>query len=236
MKLLAVDTASKSASVALHDGKKLLGELFTDCGLTHSVTLMPAIESLLSACNTAVSEIDLFAVATGPGSFTGLRIGIASVKGLAFTGSTPCVAVSTLEGLAYNLRGMQGIACAVMDARRGQLYNALFSLGDSPVRFTPDRIVMLDELAAELAAKEEPIHLVGDGAALFYERFGKGLARVSMAPQERCMGRGSGIALAALAQYEKTGSVSPDALVPLYLRLPQAQRERMESAKHREEG
>lgn len=226
MKILAIDSSAKAASVALVEDGRLLGEFFINVGLTHSQTLMPMVEDLLKNTGVKLSEVEAFAVSAGPGSFTGLRIGIASVKGMALLSDTPCVGVSTLEAMAYNFIGEDALVCAVMDARCNQLYNAIFEVNNGKItRLTPDRTISIDELYAEVAALDREVVFVGDGALLCYNRNTNGL-NVRLAPEAKRFQRASSVAFAALASLASGQKpISAEALVPTYLRIPQAERE-----------
>ena len=158
MKILAIDTTASPVSAALVDDGKLLGEFYLNIKTTHSQTLMPVIASLLDNTKTDIRDIDLFAVNAGPGSFTGVRIGVASVKGMAMPLDKPCAQVSTLEAMAYSMPYTDGIVCAVMDARCSQVYNALFRLDNGKVeRITEDRALSLEELSSELEYYDETV-------------------------------------------------------------------------------
>ena len=167
MKILALESSAVSASVALTEDEKLVAQSFQNCGLTHSRTLLPMVENLLANCGVSLADVDAIAVAHGPGSFTGVRIGVATVKGLALGADKPCLGVSTLEAMAWGARALGGDLCCVMDARAGQVYNALFTVEDGSVRrLCDDRAIKLTELAEEIG--EAPYFLVGDGADLCY--------------------------------------------------------------------
>ena len=169
MKILALESSATACSVALCEDEALIAQSFQNNGLTHSRTLMPMAVSLLDNCGTALDAVELIAVAAGPGSFTGLRIGVAAAKGLAWPGNKPCAACSTLESMAWCLAHLDGEICAVMDARRNQVYNARFrAAGGRLERLCPDRAVGLDALADELKKSGNPQFLVGDGALLCY--------------------------------------------------------------------
>ena len=226
MKILAIDSSAKAASVALVEDGRLLGEFFINVGLTHSQTLMPMVEDLLKNTGVKLSEVEAFAVSAGPGSFTGLRIGIASVKGMALLSDTPCVGVSTLEAMAYNFIGEDVLVCAVMDARCNQVYNAIFEVSDAKVtRLTPDRTISIEALYAEVASLDREVLFVGDGALLCYNRNTNGL-NVRLAPEGKRFQRASSVAFAALALLASGQKpVSSEALAPTYLRIPQAERE-----------
>lgn len=159
MKILALESSAVSASVALTEDEKLVAQSFQNCGLTHSRTLLPMVENLLANCGVSLADVDAIAVAHGPGSFTGVRIGVATVKGLALGADKPCLGVSTLEAMAWGARALGGDLCCVMDARAGQVYNALFTVEDGRVRrLCDDRAVKLTELAEEIG--EAPYFLV----------------------------------------------------------------------------
>ena len=231
MKILAIDTTAAAASAALSEDGFLIGEYFTNIKQTHSQTIMPMADSLLKSCGIKLADIGLFAVSAGPGSFTGVRIGVAAVKGLAMPFDTPCAAISSLEALAHNLAAANGVICAVMDARRNQFYNALFEADgtNSPVRLTPDRAIAFEELEEEIRAivsSGKNVILVGDGAKICYNGLKeKGLQAIALAPQNLLYARASSVAAIALHQFEAGEAVTAQALLPAYLRLPQAERE-----------
>ena len=220
---LGLDTSAVAASAALWEDGRLLGENFINVKLTHSQTILPMVESLFSATGKSVAEVDRFAVSTGPGSFTGLRIGISAVKGLAFGTGKECVSVSTLQALAYNLLGQRCIAACAMDARVGQVYCAIFRIdGDTVERLCEDAAMSAGEFQEKLMAVDSdlPRILVGDGAQLCYNSW-KG-SGVSLAPPHLRYQKAASVCMAA----EKEGQVlSAEALHPSYLRLPQAERE-----------
>lgn len=226
MKLLALDSTATPASAAVVEDGKLLGEFFINTRQTHSQTLLPMAESVLRYTETEIGEIGLFAVSAGPGSFTGVRIGVACIKGLAMPGNVPCVGVSTLEAMAYNLAHLDAAICAVMDARCGQVYNAVFtSDGETFSRLTEDRALSIDELAKDCEKYKKPLYLVGDGANLCYNKESFQALGAKLPPQPLVYQRAYGVAQAALAAYRQGTTVTPAALAPIYLRLPQAERE-----------
>lgn len=226
MKILAVDTSAKAASVAIAEDNKIVGEFFINTSLTHSQTLMPMIQQLSACTGIGIADIDAFAVNAGPGSFTGVRIGVAAIKGLAFTNNKPCISVSTLESMAYNMLNNDCIVCAVMDARCQQVYNALFKInGNTIERITTDRAIALCDLKTELLNYNEKIILVGDGALITEEYLSNDISNISTASANNLTQKASSVALAAYSQYAKNNSISCDELMPTYLRLPQAQRE-----------
>ncbi len=228
MKILAVECSAGPVSCALTENGRVLGEYYMNIKCTHSQTLMPMIDGLLKGTGTELSEVGLLAVAAGPGSFTGLRIGIAAVKGLAFHDSKPCCAVSTLEGVAYGLASVNGTVCVCMDARCGQVYNAIFRIQDGRVeRLCPDRAIALSELEKELVAEKygRDMLLAGDGAELAARALGEGVDYLSLAVENLRFQRACGVAFAAEVMYNNGDAVTAEELLPVYLRLPQAERE-----------
>ena len=229
MLLLAFETSAKSCSVALHDGAKLLAESYQNTGLTHSQTLMVMAEDLLNVCGKASRDVTHLAVAAGPGSFTGVRIGVAAAKGFAWGAELPVYGVSTLESMARSLGAFDGHVCACMDARRNQVYNALFLAdGAAPVRMTEDRAIALAELKTELEHVDGPIFLVGDGAALTYRMLALEISNLILPPEHLQHQRAAGVALVAARQIRDGVSADAEALQPNYLRLSQAEREKLE--------
>lgn len=226
MKILAIDTSASPVSAALLSDGLLMGEFFLNTKTTHSQTLMPLVESLLKTTETNINDIDVFAVNAGPGSFTGVRIGVASVKGMSMPLDKLCASVSTLESMAYCMPFSHGIVCAVMDARCNQVYNALFMLNDGAVeRITPDRALKIDELQVELEHYDDTIYLVGDGAELCYSAYQDKLDNVVLTPENIRYQRAYGTAKAAENLAADNRLCSSSALQPVYLRLPQAERE-----------
>ena len=232
MKILALETSAVTASAAVAEDEKLLAQSFQNSGLTHSATLMPMAADLLRNTGLTLDEMDVIAVAAGPGSFTGIRIGVAAAKGLAWKGDKPCAPCSTLASMAWNMAHMDGEICAVMDARRDQVYNARFQAeGGVLTRLTPDRAIGLAELMAELrAAGSRPV-LVGDGAALCARTFAENGLDYVMAPPHLVHQTACGVAREALELVRTGGLVSAGALTPQYHRLSQAERERLEREK-----
>ena len=242
MLILALDSTAQVGSVALCEGDgHLLAECTLNTGNPHSETLLPTVEFLLKSCGVTVDDIDLFACTAGPGSFTGVRIGAATVKGLAFGKGKPCVGVSTLEALATNARAFEGIICPCMNARRQQVYNALFESKDGKLtRLCEDRALAIEDLLKEVSeyAPEKRIYLVGDGAELVmdFDEFGEQfpvLDGCMILLGERLRNQsGYSVALVALEAY-RNGNVCTDAeLAPVYLRPSQAERMRMEKMKN----
>ena len=229
MLILAFETSAKAASVAITENGKLLAESYQNTGLTHSQTLMVMAEDALKQCGKTVSDVTAVAVAEGPGSFTGVRIGVAAAKGFAWGKALPCYGVSTLEAMAVSLGAYQGHICACMDARRSQVYNALFSVnGDKLQRVSEDRAIALSDLAGELKALEGPIFLVGDGSNLTHKTLSSEIPNLVLPPEHRMHQRAVGVALLAEAKIAAGEDGNAAALQPNYLRLSQAERERME--------
>ncbi len=228
MKILALESSAVACSAALCEGERLLAQSFQNNGLTHSVTLMPMTTALLAGCGMKLEDVDVVAVAAGPGSFTGLRIGVAAAKGLAWTGQKPCAACSTLESMAWSLAHTGLEICAVMDARRHQVYNARFaSDGRSLTRLTPDRAISLEDLADELKNSGNPQILVGDGGVLCYTTFKELGLDVRLAPPHLQFQSAWGVARCAL-ELARRGELTDAAnLTPSYHRLSQAERERL---------
>ena len=225
MLILAFESSAKAASVALVRDGSLVSQYSQCSALTHSRTLLPMAEDMLKNAELTIGDVDLFAVAHGPGSFTGVRIGVSTVKGLAWAGGKPCVGVSTLEAMAWHGLAAGPYVCPVMDARRQQVYNALFEIRDGkPVRLTEDRPIALSELAPQLAALPSPVVLVGDGAGLTAKYLADAGIPFRLAPENLLWQSAWGVAMAA---QDKTPGTA-DALLPVYLRLSQAERERQE--------
>lgn len=229
MKILALESSALAASVCLTEDETPIAQFFQNSGLTHSRTLLPMTEELLKSCGVRLEEVDVIAVAAGPGSFTGLRIGVSAAKGLGWSLDKPCAKVSTLEAMAWNLAVCPGDICPVMDARREQVYNArFFSDGETVTRLTEDRAISLAGLGLELKDREKEQILVGDGAQLCYNELVKeGLSLRLAPPNLRCQSAW-GVARAALEQARKGTLITAEELKPDYHRLSQAERERLE--------
>ena len=228
MKILAIDTSSLAASAALWEDGNLLGEEYIRVKLTHSQTSLPMVESLLAHTQVDLPSVDLLAVSVGPGSFTGLRIGIAAVKGMAYALGKPCAGISTLECLARNFLGIDGLVCSVMDARCKQVYTALFRIqGDCLQRLTPDKAISLADLQEQLTHLQEPVFLVGDGAQLCYNEMNQTLPHLRLAPEHLRHQHAGSLCTAGYEAFQRGETCLPQELAPVYLRLPQAERERM---------
>ena len=222
MKLLALETSAKAASAALFDGNTLLAESYQNAGLTHSRTLLAMVQAMLDNCSRSAGDVEAVAVASGPGSFTGIRIGVAAAKGFAWGRELPLYGVSTLEAMAMGLGLMEGLVCPVMDARRDQVYTALFQAENGQLtRLMPDCAISLPQLGSRLAPYAPPVTAVGDGAALACQA----LDMLRLPPEHRRMQRASGVGLAAMAAMAR--GEAPDGAIPHYLRLSQAERERL---------
>jgi len=227
--ILAFETSAKAASVALMDNGKLLGEGYQNTGLTHSQTLMVMAEDVLKQCGKTAADVQAVAVAAGPGSFTGVRIGVAAGKDFAWGAELPCYGVSTLEAMAESLNAFDGYVCPCMDARRSQVYNALFLAdGGRLTRITEDRAIALADLKEELKKCEKPVFLVGDGANLCYNTLKDAVSNLVLPAEHRIHQRAVGVAI--LAQRMADAGIAPSGgeLTPNYLRLSQAEREKME--------
>lgn len=219
--ILGIDSSAISAGCALVQGDKIVAEEYLNTRHTHSETLLPMISGMLKSAGVELSDVDKIAVSAGPGSFTGLRIGISTAKGLADAAHKLCVSVSTLEAIAYNFIGTDEVICACMDARCKQVYNALFKSGNGVItRLCEDRAISAADLSAELANLDSKVILAGDGAELMHTFTEK---KYTLAPPLLRYQRGSGVCFAA----RNAPEIAPAALMPTYLRLPQAERERL---------
>ena len=230
MNILALESSATSCSAALVRDGVLAAQNYQNSGLTHSRTLMPMVEDMLRNSGNSLNEVDVIAVAAGPGSFTGLRIGVATAKGLAWGKGKACAPCSTLESMAWPLAHMEGklIVCA-MDARRKQVYNALFQTdGEKLERLCPDRAISLEELAEELKKIEKRKIVVGDGAKLCYNTLRSQGIDLELAPEDLRQQSAWGVARAAVACIQAGTLVKGKDLVPVYHRLSQAERERLE--------
>lgn len=233
MIIMAFDTTAKSASVSVTDGTRALAVYSIDNGLTQSELLLPMAEDILRSLKLSFSDVELFAASVGPGSFTGVRIGVALVKGLAFGKNVPCVEVSTLESLAENMRGISGIIVPVMDARRSQVYGAVFeSDGTEMKQILDDGAYPLSELANVL--KEfagMPIYLVGDGYQIAKSALLNLGVETESTPDLLILENARSVAAVALKKYESGEYTTDLEIAPTYLRMPQAERERLEREK-----
>ena len=228
MLILAFETSAKAGSVALLEDSKLLGESYQNTGLTHSQTIMTMAEDLLKSCGKSPQDVEAVAVAAGPGSFTGVRIGVAAAKGFAWGKELPCYGVSTLEAMAQGLGLWEGVIVCTMDARRNQVYNAIFRAEKGEItRLCEDRAISLEELKQELSQVEETLYLVGDGSNLTYTSLQGELTNLVLPPEHKMHQRAVGVGLLACAMAKKGDVGDANALTPNYLRLSQAERERL---------
>ena len=228
MRILALETSAKSVSCAVTEDGAVLAHSFQCTGLTHSRTLLPMVDAMLQNAELPLASVDLFAVSAGPGSFTGLRIGVSALKGLAWSMDKPCVGVSTLYAMAQNLSHMNGalLVCA-MDARRAQVYNALFEAnGGALTRLCDDRAIGLDELAAELQSDPRQKLVLGDGAHLACDCLTQRGVSCALAPAALRYQNAVGVALSAEEMAARGDTVSARELSISYLRVSQAERER----------
>ncbi len=227
MLLLAFESSAKAASVALFEGGRLIQEKFRNDGLTHSQTLMVMAQELLEENGLCPAQIGAVAVANGPGSFTGVRIGAAAAKGFAWGAQIPLYGVSTLEAMARGLGTQQGYICCAMDARRAQVYNALFYVNQGEVvRISKDRAISLEELGEELTKLREPIFLVGDGSILCYNTLSESVENLICPSEETMHQRAKGVGMTAWLQICNGQQTDAATLSPNYLRLSQAEREK----------
>ena len=223
MTILSFESSAKAASVALVRDGELIAQYSQCCALTHSRTLLPMAEDMLKNTELTFSDVDLLACAYGPGSFTGIRIGVATVKGLSWALEKPCVGVSTLEAMAWHGISAGGFICPVMDARRSQVYNALFEIRDGrPVRLTEDRAISMEELRKDVEKLSGSVFLVGDGTGITAEFFASAGLSFRIAPANLTMQSAWGVAM--VAEGKPAGDSA--SLLPVYLRLSQAERER----------
>ena len=237
MKILAFDGTAKVASAAVVENGKALATYSIDNGLTQSELLLPMAEAITKSLQIGFSDIGAFAVTVGPGSFTGVRIGVSLVKGLAFGRTVPCVPLSTLEALAENLRGMSdAIVVPCMDARRAQVYTAIFeSDGNELTRLTEDLAIPITELYEKLSKYVgKKIYLVGDGYEVTYRALTSlGLSGLEITPEILRMQNAASVGKLAEIKIERGEFTTDEKLSPVYLRLPQAERERLEREKEK---
>lgn len=235
MRVLALDCTAKSVSAAIAEDGKLICESFLNINLTHSQTLLVLCEQILSNAKLSLNEIDAFGITAGPGSFTGVRIGISAIKGMAFAQNTPVFPFSTTEAMALNFKNipiLNGIICGVMDARCNQFYNGIFEIKNGEIyRLIEDRIIMADALLKELEENYngQNIILVGDGAKLFFKEC-QNYSNISLSPEHLLVQRAAGIAIKASLTPIKM-AINSEALQPIYLRKSQAERERETKSK-----
>ena len=226
MLILAIESSAKAASAALCRDGELVAQSFQRSGLTHSRTLLPMIDAMLRNTETPREALDAVAVARGPGSFTGVRIGVATAKGLCWGLDKPAIGVSTLEAMAWLGQCAAGdrVICPVMDARRAQVYNALFEFRNGElIRLCPDRALAAADLAEELRSRDRPVFLLGDGWQAASPALDAAGADYVTAPELLLYQSAWGVALAARGKEPRDAGE----LQPVYLRLSQAERERL---------
>ena len=227
MRILALETSAKSASCAVVADGAVLAHSFQASGLTHSRTLLPMLDAMLKNAELPLSSVDAFAVSSGPGSFTGLRIGVSTLKGLAWAEDKPCLGISTLLAMAWNLSHADALLVCAMDARRAQVYNALFEAkGGVLTRLTEDRAIGLDELCAGLSGDARRKLVLGDGAALAHGYLMEHGVACTLAPAALRYQNAAGVAFAAEDALTRGEGVSAQELAISYLRVSQAERER----------
>lgn len=233
MMILALESSATACSAALCRDGQLMAQTYQNSGLTHSRTLLPMVEGMLANSGTDLKQVDVVAVAAGPGSFTGLRIGVATAKGIAWPDDKDCVACSTLESMAWPLAHLDSkLIVAAMDARRHQVYNALFlAEGGTLRRLAPDRAISLEDLGKELETYDFPKVIVGDGAQLCYNALSEQIPGLELAPRHLRMQSAVGVARMAEELIREGKLVKGGDLVPMYHRLSQAERERLEREK-----
>lgn len=227
MLILGIESSAKSASVALCDENGLVSQYYQNSGLTHSRTLLPMAEDMLKNLSMSLADVDLIAVSQGPGSFTGVRIGVSAVKGLAWAAEKPVCGVSTLLAMAYNgvAAAEDSLICCVMDAKRGQFYNALFVMRDGiPVRLCEDRAISTTKLVEDIENQKKSVFIVGDGALMCYNALENFEVNAILAPEPMRYQSAWGVCMAA----KREPALSVHELLPVYLRLSQAERERQE--------
>lgn len=225
MKILALETSAKAVSAAVLENGKVLCSGYQDTGLTHSRTLMPIVEHILKNADLTMADMDAIAVAAGPGSFTGIRIGVSAAKGLAFAVAKPAIGVSTLAAMARNVAFADGLVICAMDARRSQIYNAVFEAKDGHLtRLTEDRAIALADLAEEMKADPRPKTIVGDGARLCFDFLQNANVPCRLAPPHLVMQNAMSVALEAESLAAEGALTDAQELQPVYLRPAQAER------------
>lgn len=226
--ILALDTSAKPVSCALAEGERVIAEFYANTGLTHSQTLMPMIENLLNVAGKTVAQLDAIAVNAGPGSFTGVRIGVSAVKGIAFAHKIPCISISTLESMAEKTAGIpQTVICCLMDARCQQVYAALFEKDGEGnlIRLAEDEALTMAQMEERLLTMGRPVILVGDGSAMCYRVWKDTVPNVCLAPAAVRYQSAASTAMVGLRRFADGQVITAEELQPLYLRLPQAERE-----------
>ena len=227
MKILGIDTSAKTSSVGICDDDKIVDELFLDKGLTHSETILPMIDEILTRNGLTLDDIDALAVNNGPGSFTGIRIGVAVVKGLAFEKNIPCYEVSTLDSIAFNCKDKNGLVVAVMDARRNQVYNANYQIIDGKAeKIKDDRSILIKDLYLEISEYDGDVFVIGDGQDKVKEFFEENnMTQDNFYFPDYYSNLQKGINTALIAYDCLENKKSGEEILPLYLKLSQAEQE-----------
>ena len=235
MKVLGIDSSGMTAAVALIEDDRLLAGYSVNNKRTHSETLMPMIDTILTSAGVDISEVGLLAIAAGPGSFTGLRIGAATVKGLGLSLNVPVAAVPTCEGLAMNLSGTERLVCPIMDARRNQVYTGLYRVDkELPEAVIDQTACDISEIVDKINSIGEPVFFLGDGVEVFRDYIEKEIKTdCRFATANASLQRGASVAALGLLYYKEGKTVSVDDFAPVYLRPSQAERVRTE--KNRED-
>lgn len=225
IRVLAVDSSSVSASVAILDGSKILTELYINAGLTHSQTLAPMIDFAVKSCNLDLKDMDFFAVTNGPGSFTGIRIAVATIKGMAIGLNKKCAGISSLLAASYPSKDFDGLVCACMDARRGEIYNSIYDFREKEIiKVKEERAISIKDLAKEIFELKSKVKLVGDGAEMCYNSLSEmGINNISLSMEHERFVNASSIAKIAVNLPKECLLDSKD-LNPKYLRVSQAER------------
>ena len=229
MKILAVDSSGLVASVAIVEDDTLVAEYTINYKKTHSQTLLPMLDEIVKMTETDLQSVDAIAVAKGPGSFTGLRIGAATVKGLALTLDKPVIGVPTVEGLAMNLYGADALICPLMDARRNQVYTGIYQFCDGELTVLEDQMAVgIDQIIQMLNERNQSVIFLGDGVSVYREIIEeKMMVPFSFAPAHQNNQRAGAVGVRAMSYYKQGKTESADDFVPEDLRLSQAERERM---------
>lgn len=241
MRILAIDSSALVASVAVVEEEKkdvkVLAEYTINYKKTHSQTLLPMLDEIVKMTELDLESLDAIAVAGGPGSFTGLRIGAATAKGLGLALNKPLIHIPTLEGMAYNMCYSKRLVCPIMDARRNQVYAGIYRFEDEKIEVLEDQMAVgIDELAEKVKAYNEPVVFLGDGVPVFQERLESELLKdtdISFAPAHMRYQRGASIGALAMEYFKQGKLENADEFKPDYLRMSQAERERAEREKQK---
>lgn len=230
MLVFGIDTCCMAATAALMNDDIMVAQTVVNQNKTHSQIMMPQIEQMFKAAEVDPMLVDAYAAAVGPGSFTGVRIGVATAKAMAQGAGKPCIAVSTLEALAYSSKYFDGVIAPILDARRGQVYNALFSGGvDGLERLCPDRALSLDELLEEIKKMDKKALFMGDATLVFRDRIEAVLGNKAVfAPKVVNLNLAGAVAEIGIEKLKTGDTVEYGKLVPEYVRLSQAEREKLE--------